>query len=112
MIERFGAPVIAVSFLMVGVQTVLNLAAGTSGMSYRRYLPALAVGGSLWALIYSTVGLIGFKALAIAYEQAPGLTVGLGAFFVLAIVGLIIGLKRKDESSAEQSEREVTSPGE
>ncbi|GAA1842421.1 DedA family protein [Brevibacterium marinum] len=97
MIERWGAPVIVVSFLMVGVQTVLNLAAGTTGMSYRRYIPALAVGGSLWALIYSTVGLIGFKALVTAYAAAPGLTVGVGACFVLAIVGLVIGLKKKDD---------------
>lgn len=99
LIERYGAPVIAVSFLMIGVQTVLNLAAGTSGMSYRRYIPALVVGGSLWALIYSTVGLIGFKALATAYTVEPGLTVGLGACFVLAIVGLVIGLKKKDEQT-------------
>ena len=97
MIERFGAPVIALSFLMIVVQTVLNLAAGTSGMSYRRYIPALVVGGSLWALIYSTVGLIGFKALATAYNAEPGLTVGLGACFALAIVGLVVGLKKKDE---------------
>ncbi|MDN6371768.1 MAG: VTT domain-containing protein [Brevibacterium aurantiacum] len=97
MIERFGAPVIALSFLMIGVQTVLNLAAGTSGMSYRGYIPALVVGGSLWALIYSTVGLIGFKALATAYNAEPGLTVGLGACFALAIVGLVVGLKKKDE---------------
>src|SRR5699024_1037511 len=88
MIERYGAPVIAVSFLMIGIQTVLNLAAGTTGMSYRRYLPALAVGGAMWATIYSTVGLIGFKALAAGYQAAPGLTVGLAVCFALAVVGL------------------------
>lgn len=97
MIERFGAPVIAVSFLMIGVQTVLNLAAGTTGMSYRRYLPALAVGGAMWATIYSTVGLIGFKALAAGYQAAPGLTVGLAVCFALAIIGLVIGLKKPTE---------------
>ncbi len=97
MIERYGAPVIVLSFLMIGVQTVLNLAAGTTGMSYRRYLPALVLGGSLWALIYSTVGFIGFRALAQAYQAAPGLTVGLGACFVLAIGGLLIGLKKDDD---------------
>ena len=103
LIERFGAPVIALSFLMVGVQTVINLAAGTSGMSYRRYIPALVIGGSVWALIYSTVGLIGFKALAAAYDAQPGLTVGLGACFVLAILGLVVGLKKKDESPHQAS---------
>ncbi|WP_209324665.1 DedA family protein [Brevibacterium renqingii] len=99
MIERYGAPVIAVSFLMIGVQTVLNLAAGTTGMSYRRYLPALAVGGAMWATIYSTVGLIGFKALAAGYQAAPGLTVGLAVCFALAVAGLVIGLKKPHDSS-------------
>ncbi|MCD1285204.1 MULTISPECIES: VTT domain-containing protein [unclassified Brevibacterium] len=103
MIDRFGAPVIALSFLMIGVQTVLNLAAGTSAMRLRRYLPALVVGGSLWALIYSTVGLIGFKALARAYEVAPGLTIGVGACFVLAIGGLFIGLRKKDGTPAAEA---------
>lgn len=97
MINRYGSPVIALSFLTVGLQTVLNLAAGTSGMSARRYIPALVVGGSAWALVYSTVGFLGFQALAKAYALAPGLTVGLVACFVLAIAGLIIGLKRKDD---------------
>ena len=100
-IDRFGAPVVALSFLTVGLQTVVNLAAGTTGMRYRRYVPALAVGGSLWALIYSTVGFLGFKAVAKAYQAEPGLTVGLGLVFVVAIIGLFIGL-RKDRIPAEE----------
>ncbi|UVI34663.1 DedA family protein [Brevibacterium spongiae] len=104
MIERFGAPVIAVSFLMIGVQTVLNLAAGTTGMSYRRYLPALAVGGAMWATIYSTVGLIGFKALAAGYQRAPGLTIGLAVCFAVAVVGLIIGLRKPAEPAEAAAE--------
>ena len=100
-IDRFGAPVVALSFLTVGLQTVVNLAAGTTGMRYRRYVPALAVGGSLWALIYSTVGFLGFKAVAKAYHAEPGLTVGLALVFVVAIIGLVIGL-RKDRTPAEE----------
>ncbi|WP_423059225.1 DedA family protein [Brevibacterium linens] len=101
-IDRFGAPVVALSFLTVGLQTVVNLAAGTTGMHYRRYVPALAVGGSLWALIYSTVGFLGFKAVAKAYQAEPGLTVGLALVFVVAIIGLVIGL-RKDRTPAEEA---------
>lgn len=100
-IDRFGAPVVALSFLTVGLQTVVNLAAGSTGMRYRRYVPALAVGGSLWALIYSTVGFLGFKAVAKAYQAEPGLTVGLALVFVVAIIGLFIGL-RKDRTPAEE----------
>ena len=93
---------------MIGIQTVLNLAAGTTGMSYRRYLPALAVGGAMWATIYSTVGLIGFKALAAGYQAAPGLTVGLAVCFALAVVGLVIGLKKPHETSEAAAESEAS----
>lgn len=103
-IDRFGAPIVALSFLTVGLQTVVNLAAGTTGMRFRNYIPALAVGGSLWALIYSTVGVIGFKALSAAYAAAPGLTVGLGVCFVMAIGGLIIGLRGKTEPAEADAE--------
>src|SRR5690625_7000078 len=46
MIERYGAPVIAVSFLMIGIQTVLNLARSEEHTRYRRYLPSLDDGGA------------------------------------------------------------------
>src|SRR5699024_9538667 len=76
-------------------------------MSYRRYLPALAVGGAMWATIYSTVGLIGFKALAAGYQAAPGLTVGLAVCFAVAVVGLVIGLKKPHETSGAAAESEA-----
>src|SRR5699024_6505796 len=58
LINRWGAPVVALSFLTVGFQTAANAAAGLTGMPARRYLPALAIGGLAWALIYATVGLV------------------------------------------------------
>src|SRR5699024_2363610 len=62
LINRWGAPVVALSFLTVGFQTAANAAAGLTGMPARRYLPALAIGGLAWALIYATVGLVAFMA--------------------------------------------------
>ena len=40
---RFGAPLVTLSFLTVGVQTVLNAAAGGLRMPLRRYTPAAIV---------------------------------------------------------------------
>src|SRR5699024_8211939 len=60
------------------------------------------------ATIYSTVGLIGFKALAAGYQAAPGLTVGLAVCFVLAVVGLVIGLKKPHETSEAAAESEAS----
>src|SRR5699024_8586063 len=57
LINRWGAPVVALSFLTVGFQTAANAAAGLTGMPAKRYLPALAIGGLAWALIYAPGGL-------------------------------------------------------
>jgi membrane protein DedA with SNARE-associated domain len=56
-VRRFGAPAVTLCFLTVGVQTAVNLAAGTLRMPLRRYLPALFVGALLWAGVYLTVGI-------------------------------------------------------
>lgn len=56
-VRRFGAPAVTLCFLTIGVQTAVNLAAGTLRMPLRRYLPALALGALLWAGVYLTVGI-------------------------------------------------------
>lgn len=43
-VRRYGAPVVTLCFLTVGVQTAVHLAAGSLRMPLRRYLPALALG--------------------------------------------------------------------
>ena len=55
-VRRFGAPAVALGFLTVGVQTAINASAGMLRMPQRRFLPAVAVGALLWALVYTTVG--------------------------------------------------------
>ena len=54
-VNRFGAPIVAASFLTIGFQTLANLAAGTTLMPWLRYLAALLVGGAAWATVYSIV---------------------------------------------------------
>lgn len=56
-VRRFGAPAVTLCFLTVGVQTAVNLAAGTLRMPLQRYLPALVLGALLWAGVYLTVGI-------------------------------------------------------
>ncbi|KGN32259.1 hypothetical protein N802_18015 [Knoellia sinensis KCTC 19936] len=55
-VDRWGAPVVAISFLTVGVQTLINAAAGALRMPLPHYLPATAVGSLLWATLYTSVG--------------------------------------------------------
>lgn len=85
-VNRWGAPVVAVSFLTVGFQTLANLAAGTTRMPWVRYLAALAVGGAAWATVYSIVGFAGFRAIMLAYERAPVLTVSIAAAVIVIVI--------------------------
>ncbi len=89
-INEYGAPIVAVSFLTIGFQTLANLAAGASRMPLARYLPALAVGGVLWALLYAAIGVVGVDLVGRLYSYSPPLaivilcaTIGGYAWFVV-----------------------------
>lgn len=92
-LNRWGAPAVSLSFLTIGIQTMVNLAAGVAQMPLRRYLPAVTVGCLLWAFMYGTVGFIGWVAVAALWERSPGLTV---ALLALAVVGVAWALARRD----------------
>lgn len=92
-INTYGAPVIVLSFLTVGVQTLVNLAAGAIEMPLRRYLPAAVVGSALWALLYAMIGTVGLDLFLRLYGYSPvvawllAVTIGLGvAWFVVSQV--------------------------
>jgi len=84
-IDRWGPPAVTASFLTVGIQTLVNLAAGVMRMPLRHYLPAVAVGGLIWALIYSTVGFVGAAAFGLLWQRSPVAAV---AVAVLVVGGL------------------------
>jgi membrane protein DedA with SNARE-associated domain len=109
LVTRWGAPIVVLSFLTVGFQTLANLAAGLSKMPMRRYLPALAIGGLLWAVLYATVGLVTFSALAHLYEVSPvGAVVG-GLGLVAALAGYIVWQIRRNRTSVPLSTTDVVS---
>jgi membrane protein DedA with SNARE-associated domain len=86
-IRRWGAPVVALAFLTVGIQTAVNAAAGTLRMPLRRYLPGLVVGALLWAGIYVTVG------FAVVEALIGGLSWWVVALVVLAVAALVLGAR-------------------
>jgi membrane protein DedA with SNARE-associated domain len=87
LVNRWGAWVVALSFLTVGFQTAANAAAGLTGMPAKRYLPALAVGGLAWAVIYATVGLVAVAGWLELFLVSPA-----GAVAVLALLVLLVAL--------------------
>jgi membrane protein DedA with SNARE-associated domain len=88
-VDRYGPPVVAVSFLTIGFQTLANLAAGVTGMKLRHYLPAVTVGCVAWAFLYATLGTVGVDLVGDLWTLSPALTIGLGAAVVLAIAGYL-----------------------
>ncbi|MGL5406486.1 MAG: DedA family protein [Propionibacteriaceae bacterium] len=91
-LHRWGAPVVSLSFLTIGFQTMTHLAAGVTKMPLKRYLPALGLGAALWGILYATVGFVGFTSLAALWRFSPALT--LTAISVAVIFLIIWGYNR------------------
>ncbi|KIF04759.1 hypothetical protein PL81_16870 [Streptomyces sp. RSD-27] len=107
-IQRWGAPVVAVSFLTVGLQTAANFLAGSMRMPLPRYLPALFVGGAAWALIYATAGLGALEVLGRLFAGRTALGVSAVAVLLLAVGAVVVYRRRKaapacGDSAAEES---------
>jgi membrane protein DedA with SNARE-associated domain len=96
-LNRWGAPAVSLSFLTIGIQTMVNLAAGVARMPLRRYLPAVTVGCMMWAFMYGTVGFIGWLALEALWVRSPALTL---AVVALAAAGLVWAVSRRDRVPA------------
>ncbi|MFE3662416.1 DedA family protein [Streptomyces sp. NPDC059164] len=92
-IQRWGAPVVAVSFLTVGFQTAANFLAGSMRMPLSRYLPALFAGGAAWALIYATAGFGFLKALGRLFAERTAY--GVSAVAVLLLVVAVVVYRRR-----------------
>ncbi|WP_424215917.1 DedA family protein (plasmid) [Streptomyces sp. BI20] len=98
-IQRWGAPVVAVSFLTVGFQTVVNFLAGSMRMPLSRYLPALFLGGAAWALIYATAGLGILRMLAGLFAERTALGVSAVVVLLLGVSALVL-LRRRRSAGA------------
>jgi membrane protein DedA with SNARE-associated domain len=104
-IDAYGAPVITLSFLTIGFQTLANLAAGATGMKLRHYLPAVAVGAVIWALLYATLGTVGVDILARLYQYSPPLAIGTFVAAAAAIASYVVWQFRRRTGQPEPSDK-------
>lgn len=105
LLSRWGAPVVTLSFLTVGLQTVVNLAAGVAQMPLRRYAPALLVGSALWAFLYATVGFATFTAWRQLYEVSPAAAIVGSATLLLGLAGYVTWqIRRRGRNSDGSTE--------
>ena len=100
LVARFGALVVSLCFLTVGFQTMVLLASGGLRMPLRKFLPALAVGSVLWALLYGTVGFVGFHALRVVWEFSPLLCAIAVCLLLAASIGYVLYRRIRSRESA------------
>lgn len=93
-VRRWGAPVVAASFLTVGFQTAMNAAAGLTRMPLTRYVPALVIGGLAWAVLYATIGLAAVVMWLELSLLSPWAAVA-GVVLVALVIALIVRRRRR-----------------
>ena len=85
---RWGVLAVPVSFLTVGIQSVIQLSAGVARMPLRRYVAATAAGAIAWAAVYTTIG------MAILTAWLTGPTGRLICLLMLTALALIVVIRR------------------
>lgn len=91
-IGRYGGRAIVAGRLIPGLRIGTPIAAGTLGLPWRRFLPAVALGAFLYLLFYTLLGLwLGPAALTL-FER---ITVPTGALLSLIATGVAIVLRRR-----------------
>jgi len=100
-LNRWGAPAVSLSFLTVGVQTVINVAAGAARMPLVRYIPATIVGSIAWAFLYATVGFVGFEALVLLWQHSPVAAVVAGTLTLAGLTWFVVRQARRGRYSAD-----------
>ncbi len=95
MITKWGPIAVSISFLTIGIQTLVNLAAGAGRMPMRRYLPAVTVGCVMWAFLYGTVGMVGFESFRILYERSPMAAVAASTLVLAGVAAFVVFTFRK-----------------
>lgn len=85
---RWGVLAVPVSFLTVGIQSVIQLSAGVARMPLRRYVAATAAGAIAWAAVYTTIG------MAILTTWLTGPTGRLICLLMLTALALVVVIRR------------------
>ena len=85
---RWGVLAVPVSFLTVGIQSVIQLSAGVARMPLRRYVAATAAGAIAWAAVYTTIG------MAILTARLTGPTGRLICLLMLTALALAVVIRR------------------
>lgn len=116
-LNRWGLPLVTVSFLTIGFQTVVNASAGLIRMPWIRYTLAMLIGCIGWAAIYATVGIAAFEASLALAARSPWALAAVVAALITAAIAVVIARRRRaardltDAAAARNAWSEPPRPG-
>lgn len=102
-LERWGLPLIPLSYLTVGFQTLVHAAAGVLRINWLRFTLVQIPGSLAWAAIYATIGFAAWEAAIGAAAGSPAGWAVIGIIVVAAATLVVrsIGRRRKAGAAAE-----------
>ncbi len=109
-LNRWGLPVVTVSFLTIGFQTVVNAAAGLTRMRWGRYTAAMVPGCLAWALVYATVGFAALTGWMRLEGAAQWVALGLLVAVIAAGGAICVHVRRRRRARLAATERAVAEP--
>jgi membrane protein DedA with SNARE-associated domain len=100
--ERHGGKVVVVARFIEGLRQVNGIVAGTSAMTWRRFLVFNALGAALWVGTWSAVGYFAGNHITSIYEQVTRYSLYVAIAIAVLLVVLIVRavLRRRARSRA------------
>ncbi|KQY60054.1 hypothetical protein ASD11_11185 [Aeromicrobium sp. Root495] len=96
-VEQWGPPVVTLSFLTVGAQTVVNLAAGLARMGWVRYAMGLVPGAAIWATIWTSLGAgVVAAATSAGADHTEAVVLLVLTVAVVLVVAVVASRRRRD----------------
>ncbi len=105
--DRHGTKVVFFGRFVSVLRTYAAFLAGTSRMLWRRFLPANAAGGILWAGIYTFAS---YQAGATLQHLSGKIDIVLGVLAVVVIVGVLLAVRRSTNKLADKAEAAYPGP--
>ena len=99
--DRHGAKVVFFGRFVSILRTYAAFLAGTSKMRWRRFLPANAAGGIVWAAIYTFAS---YGAGATLRHLSGRIDLALGAAAVVVVVAVLIAVRRSTNRLVDKAE--------
>lgn len=108
LVERRGGGALAVGRATPGLRTITVVAAGSSGVSFRRALPALVIGSSVFLQLHLVLGYLLGPVARDAIESAKG--PALAVLGLAALAGVLVWLRARGRRKGAQAAAEACCP--